>query len=193
MVQCVSAANVDIPSFFQPWAGNAIGIPSHTPNTNSSFSPSNQSSHIPRMGWVSGLSVFGYDLPMGVRGLFFQSGWWSSANFCCSTKSHPWTLAENSSKYPCLSLRRSMRNVPRFAQWQWSYNEGIAPCPSVEHMRLILPLLHLSKPMYLALNIKTSKYFKPREHSSSSFHIFMVYKIIEAYHFPSPHTHTKKK
>lgn len=71
--------------------------------------------------------------------------------------------------------------------WQWSHNEGIALCP---HVRLILPLSYLSKPTYLALNIKTSKYFKPRGHSSSSFHVFVVDEIIGAYHFPS--THTKK-
>lgn len=50
-------ASVGVSSFSKPWAGNAMGAPSHTPNTNSSFSPCNQ----PGMGWVSGLPVSGYD------------------------------------------------------------------------------------------------------------------------------------
>lgn len=82
--------------------------------------------------------------------------------------------------------------VPRFVYWQWSCNEEITPCPSAQHVGLILPLLYLSKAMYLALNIKASKYFKHRGHSSFSFHIFMVDEIIEAYHFPSPHTKNSK-
>lgn len=78
--------------------------------------------------------------------------------------------------------------VPRFVHWQWSCNKGISPCPSALYVRLILPLLYLSKPTYLALNIKTSKCFKPRGHSSSPFHVFMVDEITAACHFPSPHT-----
>lgn len=96
------------------------------------------------------------------------------SQFLLFNKKSPLTSRRKQSQYPCLSLRRSMRNIPRFVHWQWSSNEGIAPCPSAQHVRLILPLSYLSNQMYLALNIKTSKYFKPRGHSSSSFHIFMV-------------------